>query len=309
MSGPAPDGRDGATRERRAQLSPTNEQLLRQATAELQRAGIDAPRRQAQLLLAGLVGRDRGGLLARSGERLDGPAVARYESWIARRGRREPLQYILGRWEFHGLELAVDHRALIPRPETEGLVDAALALDLPPRAAVADLGTGSGCLALALAVERPAWRLHAIDRSASALALARENARRHGAVERICFVAGQLERPPRSWLGRMDLVVGNPPYVSCAEWTELAPEVREHEPREALVAGATGLEAYAALAPAARALLVPDGRLILELGAGQEKAVRELLAASGLDTLEVAPDLRGIPRVLVARRADAGEGT
>ena len=147
-----------------------------------------------------------------------------------------------------------------------------------------------------------AERRPALDRSPAALALARENAARHGVEARIEFVEGDLACPPDSWLGKMDLVVSNPPYVSEAEWRTLEPEVREHDPREALVAGPSGLETYRALAPASFALLRPAAHLVLELGDRQAESVRAIVDRAGFQVLDVRPDLRGVPRALVALR-------
>jgi len=273
------------------------------AVARLARAGVDPARFEAELLLARLMGTDRGGLFLRRADALDSEVAERFAGWLVRREAREPLQHITGRQEFHGLEFLCDRRALVPRPETEGLCDAAFELVPPGAARVADLGTGSGCIAVTLAVKRPDLRLHALDRCPAAIELARENARRHAVSERIEWVVGEMTSPPSSWSESMDAVVSNPPYVTEAEWGRLEPEVRDHDPREALVAGPSGLEAYAALVAPAAALLRPGGALILELGWGQAASVRSIVGAAPFETIEVRPDLRGIPRVLVARRA------
>jgi len=273
------------------------------AAARLARAGVDPARFEAEFLLARLLGTDRGGLFLRRGDALDPEVAERFAGWLVRREGREPLQHITGRQEFHGLEFLCDRRALVPRPETEGLCDAAFEL-LPPGAArVADLGSGSGCIAVTLAVKRPDLRLHALDRSPAAIELGRENARRHAVSERIEWVVGDMTSPPSSWSASMDAVVSNPPYVTEAEWGRLEPEVRDHDPREALVAGPSGLEVYEALVAPAAALLRPGGALILELGCGQAASVRSIVGAAPFETIEVRPDLRGIPRVLVARLA------
>ena len=224
---------------------------------------------------------------------------ARYREWVLRRAAREPLQHVVHEAEFCGLKLRSDGRALVPRPETEGLVEAALALDLPPGSRVADLGTGSGAIAIALAVARPDLELWALDLSPQALALAQENAELHGVASRIRFELGDMAAPPAAWRGQMRLVLSNPPYVAAAEWEALEPEVRR-DPRAALVAGPSGLEAYEALAGPARELLAPGGHLVLELGAGQAREVERIVAAAGLTVREVRRDFRGIERVLVA---------
>jgi release factor glutamine methyltransferase len=276
---------------------------LAAAVARLARAGVGSPRFDAELLMARLLGTDRGGLFVRREDALDPATAERFVEWIARREGREPLQHITGTQEFHGLEFRCDRRALVPRPETEGLCDAALELVAPGAAHVVDLGTGSGCIAVTLAVKRPELRVHALDRSPAAVELARENACMHAVSDRIEWVVGEMTSPPSSWSESMDAVVSNPPYVTEADWGRLEPEVREHDPREALVAGPSGLEAYEALVAPAATLLRTGGVLILELGYGQAERVRSIVGAAPFETVAVRPDLRGIPRVLVARRA------
>ncbi len=219
--------------------------------------------------------------------------------------RREPLQHITGSREFHGLDFRVDGRALIPRPETEGLVDAVLGLDLPRGARVADLGTGSGCIAVTLAAKGGDLQLFAVDASEDALALARQNARRHGVERRIEFLHADMRATPASWQGTMRAIACNPPYVSEGEWSGLEPEVRDHDPRQALVAGATGLELYPVVARAAFDLLGPAGMLVLELGYGQDEAVGALLEEAGFSVIEIRPDLNRVLRVLLAERPAA----
>jgi len=291
---------------------PRLAQLLDSAAARLSAAHVPTPRHDAELLLAHLLETDRGGLLIRRTDEIDPAVAARFEPWIARREAREPLQHILGEQEFHGLSFRVDPRALIPRPETEGLVDAILALDLPAGSHLADLGAGGGCISVAVAVKNPGLRIHAVDRSHPALELARDNARRHGVCARIEFEAGEMSALPESWSETMDAVFSNPPYARSDEWEALEPEVRDHDPKEAIVAGPTGLEAYEALVPEAARILRVGGTLVLELGYGQAEAVRAIVAAAAFANIEVRPDLRGIPRVLVAearRVAPAGEGS
>jgi release factor glutamine methyltransferase len=283
---------------------------LEAAAAALDRAGIPRPRLEAERLLAHVLETDRGGVVARRPDPLAPEAADRFENWVRRRTAREPLQHLTGEQEFFGLVFRVDPRVLVPRQETEGMVDAVLGLDLCPGDQVADLGTGSGCIAVALAVARPDLRIVALDRSEAALDLARANAVRHGVADRIRFVAGDFAAPPSGCRdGEFGAVVSNPPYVSRPEWEKLAPEVRDWEPREALVPGESGLEAYRALAPVARRLLRRDGSLVLELGYGRETGAADAVVAAGLEVVKVLPDLRGIPRVLVARRAELEDGS
>ncbi|HEX6853346.1 MAG TPA: peptide chain release factor N(5)-glutamine methyltransferase [Candidatus Polarisedimenticolaceae bacterium] len=274
-------------------------EALAEAKRRLERARVPFPNREAEFLVAAVLGCTRGALLARRPDPIDDPTRRRLDAAIARRERREPLQYIEGVAEFRGRPFAVDRRVLVPRPETELVVDAALE-GLPAGAAVADLGTGSGCIAVSIAVERPDATVLAVDLSADALEVARANARRHDVDDRIAFVHGDLADPPAEWRSRCDLVVSNPPYVAEGEWAGLEPEVRDHEPKLALAPGPTGDEAYPRLAVAAAALLRRGGRLVAELGhtnaAGAERAALE----AGLTAVTIRPDPRGIARILIA---------
>jgi release factor glutamine methyltransferase len=289
-------------------LSVANEmtvaEVIAEATQRLSSAGIPTPRQDAERLLAHLLCTDRGGIVARRPDPLDPAIASELEALIARREQREPFQHLTGTQEFYGLDIAVDRRALIPRPETEGLVDAVLSFALPERALVIDLGTGTGCIPIALAATRCDLRLRALERSRDALDLARANVAAHGLESRIELIEGDLAEPPAAWAGTAGAVVSNPPYVPEREWRELEPEVRDHEPRDALVPGDEGLEAFHPVARAARGLLGSGGRLALEIGYGQADAVRAIVAAAGFRDVEVRPDLRGIPRVVVATREE-----
>ena len=258
--------------------------------------------REAEFLVAAVLGASRAVLLARRPDPIDPATAGRLEAALARRERREPLQYIEGRAEFRGRIFEVDGRVLVPRPETELVVEAALE-ELPDSALVADLGTGSGCIAVSIALERPGARVLALDASEGALAVARANATRHGVADRIDLRFGDLADPPESWRGRCDLVVSNPPYVAEAEWAGLEPEVRDHEPRIALSPGPTGDEAYAPLALAAVALLRTGGRLVAELGHTNAPGAVAAARRAGLTATAVRPDPRGIARILIAWRA------
>lgn len=271
---------------------------LARAAGRLRQAGHGEARREARTLLAFAMGRDPAYLFAHPEAEL--PDAAAYTALVERRAAGVPIQHLTGRQEFFGREFRVSPAALIPRPETEGVVEAALAV-MPSGAAldVVDVGTGSGCIAVTLALERPLARLRAIDISAPALALARENAARLGAT--VDFLAGDLlaPLPPAPAL---DLVVSNPPYVAAAEFEELADEVREHEPRLALLAGAEGTEIYARLIPQAAARLRPGGWLVLELGYRSADAVRRMLPDRDWTAVDIRPDLAGWDRVLRAQR-------
>lgn len=191
---------------------------------------------------------------------------------------------------------------LVPRPETELVVDAALE-GLAAGATVADLGTGSGAIAISIALEHPGSRVLAVDLSEDALDVARANAVRHGVGDRVELLLGDLADPPEAWRGRCDLVVSNPPYVAEAEWAGLEPEVRDHEPKRALSPGPTGDEAYPPLCASAAALLRPGGRLVAELGHTNAPGAQRAARDAGLSEVTIRPDPQNIPRILIAWRS------
>jgi release factor glutamine methyltransferase len=253
-------------------------------------AGSESPRLDAEVLLAAAMGVDRAALISDPARGLEPEQARAFADMAGRRARREPVAYILGRKGFRRIELEVDPRVLVPRPETEHVVEAALAL--PHGARVVDVGTGSGAIALALADERPDLRVVATDSSAGALAVAGANAARLGlAVE---FLEGDLLEPVG---GEVDAVLSNPPYVRRRD--PLPPETR-YEPAEALYAGDDGLTVLRRLAPAAAAAGATF--TAFEVGAGQGDDVEAMLRAAGFDTVERVPDLAGIERVVVGRR-------
>jgi len=254
---------------------PPASEAVGAATDSLKAVGVETPRLDAEVLVAAAAGLERMDLLARPDLGLEPEASRTAMEWIRRRTRREPVAYITGRKAFRHIELAVDRRVLIPRPETELLVEIAAEL-AADGAAVHDVGTGSGALALALKDERPDLRVSASDRSPGAVAVAKANAERLG-----------LDIEFRAFEGEFDLVVANLPYVREDEWPALQPEIREYEPREALVAGADGLDEIRALVVQA-----PSGtRLLLEHAPDQGAAVRELLSGA-----ETRTDLSGRER-------------
>jgi release factor glutamine methyltransferase len=260
-------------------------------------ARLDSPRLDAELLLAHATGLDRVGLYTAHDRPLDPSERARYRELVRRRLGGEPVAYLTGEREFWSLRLAVDPRVLIPRRETEHLVEAVLGAVPAGSARVVDVGTGSGAIALALGKERPAWQIVAVDRSAGALAVARQNAAEHGVA--VAFVRA-------AWLGPLggpfDVVVSNPPYVRSAAISGLAAEVR-CEPRAALDGGADGLDAYRVLVPQAAERLRKGGVLAFEIGSDEGRAVAELCAASGaFEPARVTTDLAGLDRVVVATR-------
>lgn len=265
----------------------------------LDAAGVEDPRLDSELLLAEATGWDRAALAASPEAELPPQAARRFAEMVRRRLRREPVAYIVGRKGFRHIELTADPRVLIPRPETELLVE--LALELRPNS-VLDVGTGSGAIALAVASELPGCEVVATDTSAAALEVARANAARLGLSERVRFLAGTAPDGEA-----FDLVLANLPYVAEPEWALLQPEVTEWEPREALLAGPDGLEAIRSfLSECGRGLSrIPaqtSTALALEVGAGQAGAVGELMRHAGFEGIEVRSDLAGIERVVVGRR-------
>jgi release factor glutamine methyltransferase len=267
-------------------------EALDSAVIALTAAGVDTPRLDAEVLLAHALGVDRLTLLVDREARVEGPAVRAFQDAVRRRAvAREPVAYITGVKGFRHLDLHVDPRVLIPRPETETLVEAALEA-LPHGARVVDVGTGSGAVALALKDERPDLQVIATDVSEDALAVARPNAARLGLD--VAFVLGDL----LEGVGEVDAVVSNPPYVEDA--AELAPEIVRHEPALALRAGPDGLDVLRRLVPAAAAR--GAGVVAVELGAGQAGAVEALAHDAGLARTERRADLAGIDRVVVAWR-------
>jgi release factor glutamine methyltransferase len=272
--------------------------LLREGRRRLAATDFAAPR-EAGLLLGGVVGLSETQVLARDDQPAPAPAAAAFERLLARRERGEPVAYLLGVREFYGRPFAVDARVLVPRPETEHLVEAALALPLPARPRILDVGTGSGCIAVTLALELPAARVVAADLSPAALAVAAANARRLGAAGRVAAVAADLAAPLD--LARFDLVVSNPPYIDPAAAATLSPEVCNFEPHLALFSPGSGESTLARLFDAGAAMR-PGTHLVVEIGSGQLTPARRLAAASALLLAAVHRDYAGIPRVLVLRR-------
>jgi release factor glutamine methyltransferase len=270
------------------------------ARRALEAAGVPAAEAtlDAELLARHALGWDRATLLSRRHESADPEFETIYAAQLERRARREPVAYILGEQEFWGLPFTVTRAVLIPRPETELIVEEALAAfaDGRPPGLVIDVCTGSGCLAVTLAREFGGADLIGTDISEAALAVARANAQRHGVGGRIAFRAADLLEGVSA---RADLIVSNPPYVATRDGATLAPEVRDHEPHTALFAGIDGLEIYRRLLPAAGARLLPEGRLILEVGFDQSQQVTDLGEAAGLRLEHTRQDLQGITRTLV----------
>ncbi len=292
-------------------------------------------RLDAEFLLLHIAGKNKAWLMAHADDELSAAQASGYGELIERRLRGEPIQYIIGEAEFYGLPFRVTPDVLIPRPETEHLVEKALELAAQVQDAgakaqihdaasatrlksrlvtkqdgfiatknirIVDIGTGSGAIAVALAYKLPHSQITAIDISAPALAIARENAQRNGVALR--FLEGDLLAPVSG--EQFELIVSNPPYIPAADRATLSVEVRDYEPALALFSGpepdSDGLAVYRRLVPAAFAALTPGGFLALEIGCGQSPSIGELLARSGFESVEFAPDLQGIPRVTSARR-------
>jgi len=286
----------------------TLRQLVLDARERLIHAGIrpELAALDAELLAREALGWDRARFLAERNDPAPGGFGARYEQAIGRRERREPVPYITGTREFWGLELEVCPDVLIPRPETELIVEEALQSSVDSRQSsghsprIADIGTGSGCLAIALAREFPASRITATDISHPALAVARRNAARHGVADRISFVQ-------TSYLSAIDgpfaLIVSNPPYVPAVSAPGLTPEVREYEPGIAVFGGADGLEGLREVFSQAAPRLAPEGWLMVEFGYGQDEIIGRLIAEHpSLSLVKIREDLQGIPRTAVVRK-------
>lgn len=257
------------------------------------------PRRDAELLLLHVIDRDRTFLLTHPEAELTSAQMMQYEAWLRRRATHEPIQYILGEQEFYGLTFTVTRDVLIPRPETEHLVETLLARvphDQPSR--IADIGTGSGAIAVTLAHALPQAHITALDISEAALAVAQRNAETHHVTNRMRFLRSDLLSAVAD--ESFDAIVSNPPYVAEADRATLEPQVRDYEPSSALFAGPSGLDIYRCLIPQAHAALKPTGWLLMEIGQGQREALAQLL--SGWSNISFINDLQGIPRVAVAQR-------
>lgn len=283
---------------------PTVREALAAGAARLTHAGVENARSDAEWLLAGMLGVRRADLFREPGRQLATDAAAAYTQLVERRAGREPLQYVLGWEEFMGLRFTVNPAVLIPRPETELLVEAALAhLRAAPgeKVLAADIGTGSGAIAVAVAHREARCRVWAVDVSAEALVVAAENARANGVAQRVQFAQGDLLAPLGHLQGRLQALLSNPPYVAARDMPGLQPEVRDYEPHIALTTGTPDdLLFYRRLAAGGPRLLAPGGMLAVEVGLGQAPAVASLLVGGGLTGARVLTDLAGVERVVVA---------
>ncbi len=282
-------------------------ETINKATARLAAHKVDNARLDAEVLLCHVLGQDRAWLLAHNQDTLDDRSLRQYELIIDRRSVREPLQYITGRQEFWGLPFKVTPDVLIPRPETEFVVEAALkAVNMVMSPVIIDLCTGSGCIAVSLAKELLNAQVFAADRSEPALDIAQENARKNEVAARIRFLAGDLFAPFQELdlQGRVDVIATNPPYIPANELSGLQPEVRDFEPVMALIAGPKGIEIGAAIIHQASPFLKKGGSLIMEMGMGQAAEFSTIVKNTGsYRAPEIIKDLAGIERVLVARKA------
>lgn len=273
------------------------------AAGRLEQAGLspDEAVHSAEVLARAVLGWSAADWLARRREAGPSEFPTRFLPLIDRRARREPVAYIVNEREFYGRVFKVTRDVLIPRAETELVVDEALKQkDAGSRFTIVDVGTGSGCIAITLALEAPDARVVATDLSEPALEVARENARRLGAADRVHFRHGEFLAGA---VTPVDMIVSNPPYISESDRGTLMPEVAEFEPQPALFSGSDGLDTVRALAAVAARALQPGGSLILEIGQGQDAAVRTILEHTGAFTVDrIRPDLQGIPRVAVALR-------
>ncbi len=273
--------------------------VINATTAFFQQKGVDSPRLTIELMLAHALRKKRLDLYLEFERVLDEPTLTTLREMVKRRGAGEPLQYILGKVEFHGLEFAVDKRVLIPRPETELLVEevAAGCKEAGP-VRILDIGTGSGCIAVTLAVLLPSAAITATDRSAAALELARANAARHGVTGRVEIVESDLFS---TLTGRQfDWIVSNPPYIPSSQANTLAREIRDYEPLEALFAGEDGLAVIRRIIAGAPPFLSAGGRVALEIGAGQSGAVQELFLEAQYQVAKVVKDYDNYDRLIIA---------
>jgi release factor glutamine methyltransferase len=282
-------------------------EAINNAATRFTAAGIGTPRLDAEVLLRHALNKDRAWLLTHFHDTLEEEIRRIFEQAVERRTKREPLQYITGKQEFWGLEFAVSPEVLIPRPETELIIETVLnsLRDRDKACTLVDLCTGSGCIAVVLASELPAARVIATDKSTKALAVARENASSHDVLDRILFIEGDLTAPLESLDidGQVDIIVSNPPYVRSDDYPTLQPEVKDYEPALALFGGPKGTEVHQRIINAAVRYLKSNGLLIMEMGIGQAETLANNLKEDGrYRSLEILRDLAGIERVIVARR-------
>jgi release factor glutamine methyltransferase len=276
-------------------------EVIRKTSEFLGSKGVESPRLNAELLVGHALGLPRMRLYIEFERPVGEPELATIRELVRRRGRREPLQHIVGFTEFSGLRLRVDRRALIPRPETELLVETVASRAGPPPGRILDLGTGGGAIALALASRFPLARVTAVDSSPEALSLAAENAALTGLSERVAFAQSDWFAALKAG-DTFDLIVANPPYLSREETAAAAPEVRDHEPASALTSEDGGFADISAIAAASAGFLTPGGMLAMETGTGHHPRLAALLGKSGFARSESLADLAGRSRFVLAWR-------
>lgn len=279
-------------------------QAVREGAAVLQKAGVPEAQREASSLLAFILGKDRTFLIAHAGDLLEDETLIRFQESVERRAGGEPLQYINGVQDFFGREFRVTPDVLIPRPETELLVETAIEVSRGGGAStfLCDVGTGSGCIAVTLLCEIAKAHAVAVDKSPAALEIAKLNSRHHSVEERAQFAVSDCFDALDPRVYQFDLVVSNPPYVSASMLSGLQREVRDHEPLVALSPGTDGLSIIRRLIEETPAFLKSNGHLLMEIGFDQGEAVTELVSKTSWQLLEIRPDLQGIPRIVVLRK-------
>ena len=277
-------------------------QVLKESSRMLEYSGVPEARREAGSLLSFVLGKDRTFLISHAEDPVNEDSFERLRGLVERRAAGEPLQYITGVQDFYGREFRVTPDVLIPRPETELLVEAALEVTTSKDALICDVGTGSGCIAITLLCEKAAARGVAVDKSAAALEIAKQNAAKQNVSERAVFFVSDCfdALDPNAY--QFDLIVSNPPYVSASALPGLQREVRDHEPLVALSPGPDGLSVIRRLLTEAPAYLKPNGHLLMEIGFDQGEHVRDLIDESVWSFLEIRPDLQSIPRIVVLQR-------
>ncbi len=278
-------------------------EAILEASQILRKAGVPESRREAGSLLEHVIAKDRTFVISHAGDQLDTTDLRNFREIVERRAQGEPLQYITGVQDFYGRSFRVSPAVLIPRPETELLVEAALGLMSEPTV-FCDVGTGSGCIAVTLLCERSDARGIGVDVSEAALDVAKQNAAEQGVAQRLNLVISNCFDSLPEGVAPFDLIVSNPPYVAEGVMAGLQREVKDHEPTVALTPGPDGLKIIRRLIEEAPEFLRKDGHLLLEIGFDQGEAVKSLVATSNLQLVEIRPDLQGIPRIVILKKAD-----
>lgn len=277
-------------------------EAIQKAAQILRSAGVPEARREAGSLLSFVLGKDRTFLISHAEDQLGKDSLEKFQAIVERRAKGEPLQYIVGVQDFFGREFRVTPDVLIPRPETELLVEAALEIVTDVASFVCDVGTGSGCIAITLLCELHEVQVVAVDKSMAAIEIAKLNAVKHSVSNRILFAVSDCFQSLDSSQNQFDLIVSNPPYVSGAVLAGLQREVRDHEPMLALSPGPDGLSIIRRLLREAPPFLKNKGHMLMEIGFGQSEEVERLVDAAVWNLLEIRPDLQGIPRIVVLQK-------